>query len=71
MKHVMESELGPIAPCIARGEIGTITAWLREHIHRFGNFKKPAAIFEDACGKFDPDFFANYLQEKYSRLYEL
>ena len=71
MKHVMESELGPIAPCIARGEIRTITAWLREHIHRFGNFKKPAAIFEDACGKFDPDFFANYLQEKYSRLYEL
>ena len=71
MKHVMESELGPIAPYIARGEIGTITAWLREHIHRFGNFKKPAAIFEDACGKFDPDFFANYLREKYSRLYDL
>ena len=71
MKHVMESELGPIAPYIAKGEIGTITAWLREHIHRFGNFKKPAAIFEDACGKFDPKFFADYLTEKYSRIYGL
>ena len=71
MKHVMEAELGPIAPYIARGDIAAITAWLREHIHRFGNFKKPAAIFEDACGKFDPDYFATYLQEKYSRLYEL
>ena len=71
MKAVMESELGPIAPMIAKGDIGTITGWLREHIHRFGNFKKPAAIFEDACGKFDPKFFADYLTEKYSKIYGL
>lgn len=71
MKHVMESELGPIAPFIAKGEIGTITAWLREHVHRFGCFKKPAAIFTDACGEFDPRFFTDYLTEKYSRIYGL
>ena len=71
MKHVMEAELGPIAGYVAKGDIGTITAWLREHIHRFGNFKKPDAIFEDACGKFDPKFFAEYLTQKYSRLYNL
>ena len=71
MKHVMESELGPISGYIARGDIASITAWLREHIHRFGNFKKPDAIFEDACGKFDPKFFADYLTEKYSKIYEL
>lgn len=71
MKAVMESQLGPIAPYIARGDIASITAWLREKIHRFSNFKKPEAVFEDACGKFDPKFFADYLTEKYSRLYEL
>ena len=71
MKHVLEAEQGPIAPMIARGDIASITAWLREHIHRFGNFKKPAAIFEDACGKFDPKYFADYLTEKYSRIYGL
>ena len=71
MKHVMEADIGPIAPMIARGDIASITAWLREHIHRFGNFKKPADLFEDACGKFDPKFFADYLTEKYSRLYDL
>ena len=71
MKHVMESQLGPIAPFIAKGDIASITAWLREHIHRFGNFKKPAAIFEDACGKFDPKYFADYLTEKYSEIYGL
>ena len=71
MKHVMEAELGPTSQYIAKGDIATITAWLREHIHRFGNFKKPAAIFEDACGKFDAKYFAEYLTEKYSKLYNL
>ena len=71
MKHVMESDLGPIAPYIARGDIAALTAWLGEKIHRFGNFKKPDAIFEDACGKFDAQYFADYLTEKYSRIYGL
>ena len=71
MKHVMEADLGPIAPYIAKGDIATITGWLREHIHRFGNFKKPDAIFEDACGKFDAKYFADYLTEKYSKIYGL
>ena len=71
MKHVMEADIGPIADYIAKGDIAPITAWLGEHIHRFGNFKKPAAIFEDACGKFDPKYFADYLTEKYSRIYGL
>ena len=71
MKFVMEQQIGAIAPMIAEGNIAAITAWLREHIHRYGNFKKPAAIFEDACGKFDPKYFADYLTEKYSRIYGL
>ena len=71
MKHVMEQDIGPIAQYVAKGDIAPITAWLREHIHRFGNMKKPAAIFEDACGKFDPKYFAAYLTEKYSRIYGL
>ena len=71
MKAVMESQIGPIASCIADNNIAAITAWLKEHIHRFGNFKKPAALFEDACGKFDPKYFAEYLTGKYSRIYGL
>ena len=71
MKYVMESDIGPIAAYVAKGDIAPITAWLGEHIHRFGNMKKPAAIFEDACGKFDAKYFADYLTEKYSRIYGL
>ena len=43
---------------------------LRWH-ERVLHFKKPAAIFEDACGKFDPNFFTDYLTEKYSGIYGL
>lgn len=71
MKHVMEADIGPISSYVRKGDIGAITAWLGEHIHRFGNMKKPAAIFEDACGKFDPKYFADYLTEKYSKIYGL
>lgn len=71
MKHVMEAELGPISELIAGGRISDVTEWLRRHIHCHGCFKKPAAIFEDACGKFDPRYFTGYLTEKYSKLYGL
>ncbi len=71
MKAVLESQIGPMADHIARGDIGAITGWLRENIHRHGCYKKPAQLFEDACGKFDPKFFTDYLTEKFGKLYEL
>ena len=71
MKVVMESQMGPIAPHVAKGDIAAITNWLREKIHRFGNFKKPEAIFEDACGKFDARYYTDYLTKKYTELYNL
>ena len=71
MKAVMESQIGTVEEHLKQGDIASITAWLREKIHRFGNFKKPQAIFEDACGTFDPKFFTDYLTQKYSAIYEL
>ena len=71
MKAVMEAELGSLEDLVAAGALPKVTAWLREKIHRHGNFKKPDAIFENACGKFDPKFFADYLTEKYSAIYGL
>ncbi len=71
MKHVLESELGSMEDLIAAGEIGKITDWLRRNIHCHGCFKKPAELFEDACGKFDPSYFTDYLTEKFGKLYQL
>ncbi len=71
MKAVMEAQIGPMGEHIAKGDIAAITGWLKEHIHRHGCFKKPGQIFEDACGKFDPKYFTDYLTEKFGKLYNL
>lgn len=71
MLHFMEQDLGPIAPMIAKGEIGRITAWLGEHIHRYGNLYKPGELLEMTCGEFDAKYYTDYLKKKYTALYEL
>lgn len=71
MLHVMEQEEGDIWEKVGKGDLSQVTNWLREHIHRYARFKKPGQVFEDACGKFDPTYFTDYLTEKYTKLYEL
>ena len=67
----MEKEIGCIDELVERGELGRVTQWLKEHIHRHASFKKPGALFEEVCGKFDAKFYTDYLTEKYSKLYNL
>lgn len=71
MKAAMERELGPVAGEIALGDLSRIKGWLHDHIHRYAGFYKPGTLFENACGKFDPRFYADYLTEKYTALYQL
>lgn len=57
---------------IARGEMGVITDWLREHIHKYGMIKKPAELIRICCGEdFDPQYYIDYLTAKFSELYGL
>ena len=57
---------------IASGNIGKITEWLREHIHKYGQIKKPAELIRICCGEdFDHDYYIDYLTEKFTKLYEL
>lgn len=67
----MEEELGDVFVPVAEGDLSKVTGWLREHIHRFAGLKKPGVLFEDACGKFDPSYYTDYLTEKFSRIYGL
>ena len=67
----MEEELGDIWEDVAAGELSKVTGWLKEHIHRHASFKKPGALFEELCGKFDAAYYTEYLTKKYSELYGL
>ena len=69
--HAMKKELD-VDSLVANGEIGKVTEWLREHIHKYGMIKKPAELIRICCGEdFDPDYYINYLTEKFSELYGL
>lgn len=68
---VMEKDLGDVYADVAKGDLNKVTAWLREHIHKYASFKKPVQTFEDVCGKFDAKYYTDYLTKKYTELYEL
>ena len=56
---------------VAQGKLSQVTAWLREHIHRYASFKKPGELFREVCGEFDAKYYTDYLTKKYSELYGL
>ena len=71
MLQVMLADLGDIWTDVAKGDLSKVTGWLKEKIHRHASFKKPGALFEEVCGKFDAKYFTDYLTEKYTKLYNL
>lgn len=71
MLSVMEQELGNIYEDVSCGDLRMVTKWLREHFHRHACLYKPGELFERTCGKFDPQFYTDYLTAKYTDLYAL
>ena len=52
--------------------LGKINKWLEEHVHKFGDSKRPVDILKDATGEeFNPKYYIEYLKEKYTKLYKL
>ena len=71
MLAVMEQQLGDVWADVEKGDLSRITGWLREKIHRHASLYRPGQLFEMACGKFNPDFYVDYLTRKYTDLYQL
>ena len=60
-----------VEKAIANNEISKINDWFEEKIWKFGLMKDPIDIFEDVCGKFDPQSYIDYLTEKFTDIYGL
>lgn len=56
---------------VADRQIGKINAWLEEHIWRHGCMVDPTDLFRKVCGTFDPQYYIDYLTEKYKDVYRL
>ncbi|WP_124066812.1 carboxypeptidase M32 [Clostridium sp. E02] len=54
------------------GRIDVIREYLREHIHQYGKTKTSREIIKDITGEdFTPDYFIEYLKDKYRKIYRL
>ena len=58
--------------CLEEGNFAPINEWNKEHIWKYGCLKNPDELLESALGEeFDPLYFTNYLEEKYTKIYNI
>ena len=58
--------------CIGRGDFGPVNDWNRERIWKHGSMYKPVELLERVMqGKFDPDYYIEYLRSKIADVYGL
>ena len=69
--HAMKKDVDMDA-CIREGNMAPIHEWLTERIWKFGRAKDPAELIELACGEpFDPTYYTDYLEAKFTEIYNL
>lgn len=62
----------PIQKYLKEGNLTPIREFLRDNIHQYGAIKNTNQILRDVCGEdFRPDYYVDYLKEKYTKLYDL
>lgn len=57
---------------LKKGDFTNITKWLKDHIHKYGSAKKNLEILKLTTGEdFNPDYYINYLKNKFKKIYNL
>ena len=57
--------------CVKNGNLAPINDWNRQHIWQYGQLYTPTQILQKTVGSFDPTVFADYLENKFTELYNL
>jgi len=72
LKVAMLKDLPNFDELCETGEFEPILNWLTEHVHKFGKMKTPLEIIKDTTGEgLNAKYLADYLSEKYTKLYNL
>lgn len=56
---------------IRSGKLTKINEWLKEKIWKHGCMFDPTDLFASVCGEFDPTYFTDYLEKKFTEIYSL
>lgn len=57
---------------VKKGEFKTPLTWLNNNIHTYGSLLTPDEICQKSTGKLlDPEYYCDYLEKKYSQIYNL
>ncbi len=69
--HYMEGIM-PIHEYLEKGNLAPIREFLKENIHKYGAAKNTQELLKAAVGEeFNPDYYIDYLTNKFTKLYEL
>lgn len=67
--NTMKKELD-IDNLVRNNQISTINAWLKEKIHQYGSAKTPKELLLEVTNEeFNPNYYVEYLKEKYSKIF--
>ncbi|MEG1362639.1 MAG: carboxypeptidase M32 [Lachnospiraceae bacterium] len=62
----------PVDQYLTEGNLEPIHQFLKEHIHKYGATKTTDELLKETTGEgFNPDYFIEYLTQKYTDIYEL
>lgn len=71
-KHAMDKDIPHFDELLEKGELLAIREWLTDKVHQYGALKKPFELLKVATGEgLNAKYLADYLQEKYTKLYQL
>ena len=69
--HAMRKGLN-VEECVRASDFKSIQNWLTDKIHKYGSIKTPSELIKGISGEeLNAKYFTDYLQEKFSSLYEL
>jgi len=69
--HAMRQQID-VDDLLRNSHYDVIMNWLKEHIHKYGCRYNADEIMRMATGEpFDPDYYLDYLEDKYTKLYHL
>lgn len=71
-KHAMDKDIPNFDELCGKGELLPIREWLTDKVHQYGALKKPFELLNQATGEgLNAQYLADYLKEKYTKLYQL